>query len=175
MPRVAARFATSAVMVAIALVLFSTTLVYAKGDPDNPNGSHDGLLNNPGHHYGQLKHQPPAPVQNPLPTPAPTHAPVPAQSPAATAQPAARPSPLSESQPTSKVPDVPVVTLPTQPSGQISVAAARPAGDALWWLLLLVLPLLLAIWVLAFTRLAFNALLRRRGRKLNPRMAPVPT
>lgn len=175
MPRVAARFATSAVMVAIALVLFSTTLVYAKGDPDNPNGSHDGLLNNPGHHYGQLKHQqPPPPVPNPLPTPAPTRAPVPPQSPAATAQPAGHPSPHAQSQPTSKVPDLPA-TLPAQPSGQISVAAARPAGDGLWWLVLLVLPLLLVIWVLVFTRLALRAALGLRGSKPSPQMAAATT
>ncbi|HET7418939.1 MAG TPA: hypothetical protein VFL27_01005 [Candidatus Dormibacteraeota bacterium] len=172
MPHVSARVFPGAVMIAVALVMLSALSVYAKSDPDNPNGSHDGLVDNPGHHYGQYKHQTPSPVPSPLPTPAPTQAPA-TPAPAVTPPAAVRPNPQSQPQPSSRIPDLPV-SLPVKPSGQISVAEPRPAGDGLWWLLLLILPLLLAIWVLVVTRLVVTALRRLRRDKAVPQVMPAP-
>jgi hypothetical protein len=156
MHHVPARVAATAVLIASAAILLSAASAFAKSDPDNPNGGHDGLVNNPGHHYGQLRHQSPSPVPSPNPTPAPTSTPV-TQSPAPTAVPAGVPAPQTQPQATSKIPDVPV-SLSPQPSGQVSVVAPRPAGDGLWWLILLILPLLLAIWVVVAARLLSNGL-----------------
>ena len=173
MPRVAARVLPGAVLVATAMVVFSAASVYAKSDPDNPNGSHDGLFHNPGHHYGQLRNQSPAPVPEPLPTPAPTQAPMTSSS-DATQQPAGPENTRSRQQFKPTIPVLPAALL-ARSSGQLRVAEPLSVGDGLWWLLLLILPLLLAIWVLVVTRLAATALRKLRAVEPPPQIAAVTT
>lgn len=167
--RVSAYVSAALALASIALVAFSAMTVYAKdvpvpsGRPGNP-GHHYGEISNPGHHYGQLKHQP-----APVPTPAPTPAPQPSSNPVTgpvigiltsghTAQPAATPA----AAPPSSLP-VPV-SLPSQgrPVGDLR-AGSPTSPDGLWWLVLLVLPALMAVWMIALGRLVQRIALGRRS------------
>jgi hypothetical protein len=61
------------------------------------------------------------------------------------------------------IPDLPIVLLPVPevPAPQVKVVASVP-GNALDWLVLVILPALLAIWLLVFARAALAAARRRR-------------
>lgn len=130
----------SAFFVAAALALApATALAY------NPN--------NHGHHYGQLKHQQPPPHN---PPPAPGGNPVPASGPTVNSQlltggnaPAAQPATTTNPLPVS------------DPIEAVSAAPAKNAGNS--WLLLLILPALLAVWLMVVGRGAVSvARLTRR-------------
>jgi len=153
----------SVVVVACALLLVPISALARY--PDD-NGHHYGQLSNPGHHFGQLKHHqalPPAPAPNPAPRPGPKPHPVTggssANHSAATGTSAGQPT-----NETAGVPDLPV-TLPLQDvgAGQIDFGYP-PDGNKLDWLLLVILPALLAIWLLIAARGALAAP-RRRTRK----------
>lgn len=197
MPRVAARVLPAALAVAVAMALFSTSAVLAK-DPDNPNGSHDGLYHNPGHHDGQLKHQPGAPPPNPGPAPNPAPNPQANPPPGSTGQGATGHGATGQGAPaagaggpaTASLVDFNAgLTVTEGVSGlpsrmlraianltfgaQSSSANARlqqvvaPGPADPQWPLLLVLPLLLAIWLLLFARGAL-AMVRRRSAAPHP-------
>ncbi len=157
------RAGMSVVVVACALLLVPISALARY--PDD-NGHHYGQLSNPGHHFGQLKHHqapPPAPAPNPAPRPGPKPHPVTggssANHSAATGTSAGQPT-----NETAGVPDLPV-TLPLQNvgAGQIDFGYP-PDGNKLDWLLLVILPALLAIWLLIAARGALAAA-RRRTRK----------
>lgn len=109
--------------------------------------------NNHGHHYGQLKHQqapppnPPPPIINPQTVTGPSVAvhhliaSVAGQSRAGVVAPPV-------------LLPVPVI---------ISVSAPRPAGDGVSWLVLLILPSLVAVWVMVFARAAVRMSRRMRA------------
>ena len=137
----------------IASLLFlaaSTIPVYADANP-----------NNPGHHYGQLKHAKasPVPIPSPAPVPTPASSPAPVNHPAivpasngADRAPAATvPAPVSSPAPVTKVPVADKLK---------AIPGAVP--DPVWWLLLTILPLLLAAWLIAFRRLMLGAGVRLR-------------
>lgn len=108
---------------------------------------------NHGHHYGQLKHQqtPPPPNSPPVGGPAP-------------AVRAAIPTVVGQT--ATAVP--PVAQLPLPEAGPvISVAADRPNGDGVSWLVLLILPSLVAVWLIVIARGAMT--MSRRMRR-----TPVP-
>ena len=165
MKRVSVHVAAATALVSAALVVFATATVYAKDLPSgragNP-GNHYGEISNPGHHYGQFKHQPPvttpSPQPQPQPTPGPaTHPVTGGQGSAAVASPVA-PAPTAGS----SVPDLPIMLPPaTHPSGNISFADAS-SQDSLWWLILLILPALLAVWVIVAGRIVQRLTQTRR-------------
>jgi hypothetical protein len=166
---VAARIAAAAILVTVAVFLVTAVSAYAKTDPDNPNGTHDGLFDNPGHHYGQLKHHAPAP------TPAPTPDPQPSSDPAPAAKPAAGDGSRSSQIPAPSMPNLAAKSPATRFAGNLRLGLAWEAGGGLDWLLLLVLPLLLAVWVMVFTRLLVTALRRTRTLRPTPQLAPANT
>lgn len=145
------------------------------GRPGNP-GNHYGEISNPGHHYGQLKHQQP-PTPNPTPDPAPSPAPNPGHNPstplttgvtAGHSQGAGTGAPGS-----SGVSDV-IIGIPAQNRAQNATATEIPAsGGDLEWLLLLVLPSLLAIWVIVAAGILRKAFKRRSAAA--PVLASSPT
>jgi len=154
MKRVSAHVAAATALVSAALVIFGTATVYAKDVPSgragNP-GNHYGEIYNPGHHYGQYKHEPP--VTAPSPQPQSTPGPVmqratDGQGVTAVTSPSA---PVATAG--SSIPDLPTVLPPgTHPSD--NVAFATPTGqDPLWWVILLILPALLAVWVIVAGRI----------------------
>ena len=153
------RAGMSVVVVACALLLVPISALARY--PDD-NGHHYGQLSNPGHHFGQLKHHqapPPAPAPRPGPKPHPVTGGSSANHSAATGTSAGQPT-----NETAGVPDLPV-TLPLQNvgAGQIDFGYP-PDGNKLDWLLLVILPALLAIWLLIAARGALAAA-RRRTRK----------
>lgn len=105
--------------------------------------------NNHGHHYGQLKHQQPPPPPNP--PPAPSGNPVPASGPTANSHLLTGGSAPSTLPVTTNPP--PVTTNPLPVSDPIEAVSAPPAKDAgTSWLLLLILPALLAVWLMVVGR-----------------------
>jgi hypothetical protein len=154
------RAALAAAVAACALLVSAGSAVAY--NPDN-NGHHYGWYNSNGHHYGLLKHHllpPPAPVPGPAPAPAPKPKPKPHPSTGGTAG-----LITSSGQPGEDLPqnsDIPLV-LPPVPevlAPQVKVVASVP-GDPLDWLVLVILPALLAIWLLIFARAALAAARRR--------------
>ena len=165
MIRVSAHVAAALALVSAALVLFATATVYAKDVPSgragNP-GNHYGEISNPGHHYGQYKHQPPVTAPSPQPQQQPT--PQPVTHPGAGGQGSSAVASPSAPAPTAgpSVPDLPIALPPaTHPSGAISFANAE-AQDAFWWLILLILPALLAVWVIVAGRIVKRLARTRR-------------
>ena len=157
------RAGMSVVVVACALLLVPISALARY--PDD-NGHHYGQLSNPGRHFGQLKHHqapPPAPAPNPAPRPGPKPHPVTGGSSAnhSAANGTSAGQPTNE---TSGVPDLPVA-LPLQNvgAGQIDFGYP-PDGNKLDWPLLVILPALLAIWLLIAARGSLAAA-RRRTRK----------
>ena len=158
MKRVTAHVAAAFVIAMLAVTAFATVTVFAEDKPGNP-GHHYGEISNPGHHYGQLKHKhtpTPTPSPNPGPSTNPTSNPGthPGSSGPSNQLAGANPGGDSSTSAPSGVQD-PVLGLPsqTQPSGQVTFANAS-SGDALWWLILLVLPALLVVWLLALAMIA---------------------
>lgn len=107
---------------------------------------------NHGHHYGQLKHQ-----QTPPPNPPP---------PAVNPQPLTGPTPAVHHLITSVAgqskADVvaPPVFLPVP---VIIIGSTRPKADDVSWLVLLILPSLVAVWVMVFARAAVTMKRRMRA------------
>lgn len=141
--QISIRIAAVASLSSLALVAASNITAFAAPDPDNH-----------GHHYGQLKHQPvasppppvPAPTPRPVVQPAPSVAPV-IHAPGAgivSAAPIQQPAPVS-------TPPAPVAS-PVAPV--IELSQATDAAGQYDWLLLLILPSLLAVWLIAFVGLA---------------------
>lgn len=97
--------------------------------------------NNHGHHYGQLKHQ-----HLPAPNPPPVV-------PAITTQ-APGPTTASHLSTGGSAPAVePITTIPLPVADPIQVVASRPARNPdISWLVLLILPALLAVWLMVFAR-----------------------
>ena len=140
--QISIRIAAVASLSSVALVAASNITAFAAPDPDNH-----------GHHYGQLKHHrvassPPAPVPTPQPIvqPAPTVAPVvhPAGAGIVNVVPVQKPAPASNP------PEA--ITSPVAPVIQLNQAA--DSASPLDWLLLLILPSLLAVWLIALVGLA---------------------
>jgi hypothetical protein len=157
MQRVSAKVTAATALASAALVVFATATVYAKDVPSgragNP-GNHYGEISNPGHHYGQYKHQ------RPVSTPSPQPQPQPQPTPGATTQTttggqgaAVSRSSTAPAAAGSSIADVPIVVPPaTHPAD--NVVFANPAGEnPLWWLVLLILPALLAVWVIVAGRM----------------------
>jgi len=165
MQRVSANVAAATALASAALVVFATATVYAKDVPSgragNP-GNHYGEISNPGHHYGQYKHQPPVTTPSPQPQPQPQSTPGAVKQPTTGGHGAAviPSSSTSAGAPAaasaaagSSIADVPIVVPPaTHPAD--NVVFANPAGEnPLWWLVLLILPALLAVWVIVAGRM----------------------
>ncbi len=146
----------SAVVVACALLLVPTS-VLARYPYDN--GHHYGQLSNPGHHYGQLKHHKTPPVTPPSPGPKPKPNPGPVGT-------LAHHNLGSGAQPTtgesSWIPDFSLLLpAPTALSDQVQFGDWARGSDQ-DWLLLVILPALLAVWLWVFARAARSASRRRR-------------
>jgi hypothetical protein len=154
-----ARFAAAAVSALAFAVATATIPVYADANP-----------NNEGHHYGQLKHPKTQPVPSPLPAPSP----VPTTNPPSTIVPTTIVPAVtaiiaggsnhgaSSSDLASQLP----LTAPTQIAnpreGSVRTSPAQPTPlDSLWWLVLLILPALVATWLMSFRGLAARALADR--------------
>lgn len=159
--KISIRIATVASLSSLALVAGSSVTAFAAPDPDNH-----------GHHYGQLKHQlvtsPPPPV--PTPTPHPVVQPTPYVAPvihtpaagSVAAGPVEQPAPVSgTSDPIMSV--APVI--------ELNQAVDSAAGQ-FDWLLVLILPLLLAVWLIAFVGLA-RRLSGARRKVLQVQAAPA--
>jgi len=169
MKRVSAYVAAASVLVTIGLV-FSAVGVLAKDNPgnhygkENNPGNHYGQLDNPGNHFGQLKHAPtPVPSAQPV-----TDSPAPGAAPLVVVRTAA--SGLTDGG-ASSLPDLPV-SLP--PQSHTSGRSASP-GDGPEWLILLVLPLLLAVWAIAVARITMTATKQRRAARTALVAAPTAT
>lgn len=171
MKRVSAYVAAASVLVTIGLV-FSAVGVLAKENPgnhygkENNPGNHYGQLDNPGNHFGQLKHTPPPPGAAP-PTQPITNSTASGGTPLVVVQASA----LGLTDGASSLPDLPV-SLP--PQSYTSGRSASP-GDGLEWLILLVLPSLLAVWAIAVARIAMTATKRRRAARAALVAAPNAT
>jgi len=144
--RVSPHVAATCLLTSLLFLIVSAIPVYADANP-----------NNHGHHYGQLKHPKNPPVPIPSPNPAPTPAPhsQPANVPVSQgADPAPGSSLLS---PAGSL--VPVIKAPAAKTPS-AFRAAVP--DPLWWLLITILPLLVAAWLIAIRRVVLGAALRFR-------------
>jgi len=127
----------------------------------------DANPNNHGHHYGQLKH----PKHPPVATPTPTAASNPAATPLPTNSPGIVTSPgpgagagAAAKAVTSPKPDIKTPLAP--------VAFRTPVpNDPWWWLLLAILPTLVAVWLIVFRRIVLGAPGRLRS---NPKGAVAP-
>lgn len=166
MQRVSAHVAAAFVLVSVAFV-FSTIGVLAKENPghhygkENNPGNHYGQLSNPGHHYGQLKHATPPPVPSPPPLPTPNPVTHPGAPGDVFVQLTTTIPGLTDGG-ASTLPDVPVTLPPQDQTAGRQAASDAAAGNALEWLILFVLPALLAIWAIVFARIAMAATRRRR-------------
>jgi hypothetical protein len=114
----------------------------------------DANPNNHGHHYGQLKHRlAPPPVTNPPPSS--QHIPA-ITSVTLTAGHRLGNAPAAAQQATSLA-----IPWPVLKAGALRKVDSTPSsGES--WLLLLILPALLAVWLLVFARAALAAARRRR-------------
>jgi hypothetical protein len=163
---VPARVAAAGTLVLIAMAVSSVMSVSAK-DPDNPNGSHDGLINNPGHHYGQLKHNQPPPTPDPQPVPAPNTQPGTAP---ATHGSGANTGNTVQAGISLSIPNLSVTAAQgLHPAVRLGRAASWEPQGGLDGLILLVLPLLLAVWIIVAGRMVDNAM--RGGRRARARVA----
>lgn len=158
--QISIRIAAIASLSSLALVAASNITAFAAPDPDNH-----------GHHYGQLKHHP---VASPPPVTVPT--PHPIVQPAPTVAPVVHPTgagivnavPVQQPAPVSTPPEA--ITSPVAPVSQLN-QAADPASQ-LDWLLLLILPSLLAVWLIALVGLA-RQLSGARRKLLRVQTAPA--
>jgi hypothetical protein len=140
------------------------------GQLDNP-GNHYGRDNNPGHHYGWYKH----PTPPPQTTPPPIATPPPATNPGASTGGGSgvtvnsRGHVNQDGDSTFGFPNLPV-TLPVDQTPQVVLTDAAPE-DPLGWLVLIVLPALLAVWAIVFRRVVGKL---RRRRNPAPQAVPQP-
>lgn len=158
--QISIRIAAIASLSSLALVAASNITAFAAPDPDNH-----------GHHYGQLKHHPVAsPPPVPVPTPRPVVQPTPAVAPVVhpTGAGIVNAVPVQQPAPVSTPPEA--ITSPVAPVIQLN-QAADPASQ-LDWLLLLILPSLLAVWLIALVGLA-RQLSGARRKLLRVQTAPA--
>jgi hypothetical protein len=122
----------------LALVMLSTGPVFAKSGPDNP-----------GHHYGQKKHaqQPPPPAPNSQPSAGEAG------------------STTTESRVSLTIHTIGLGTNGPRPVADVKRVQTWPSGAGLEWLLLLILPLLLAVWVVVAARTVATVVRRSRSRR----------
>jgi hypothetical protein len=118
--------------------------------------SADANPSNHGHHYGQLKHRaaplPPPTVTPPTTNPAPPPAGGVAQKPTGTDNSVVLP-PLEIK-----------LILPHMPMGEVNIVRAVPERDSnLWWLLVVLVVTLGALWMFAAVQLGRASLKLRRG------------
>lgn len=149
-------------MASIAMLLLTSVAVYA-GDGDN-SGHHYGKTDNPGHHYGQLKHREAPPPTTKTPPPSSTQTPPQATTPSGAGHASGSSSASDPAAPTSAGAADPPATVPVsnlQPA-HVTAKTAPPDRDRLSWLVLLILPALLAVWLMVFARAAVTAVKRRR-------------
>ncbi|HEX2646761.1 MAG TPA: hypothetical protein VHO95_06010 [Candidatus Dormibacteraeota bacterium] len=144
MKRASARIATAVFSVVVFALAIGTLPVYADANPDNE-----------GHHYGQIKHpkHPPVPTPTPAPTPAPV--PLPSTNPVHPTAPSTNPvvAPAGTAHSSKTAVHVPVAGL-SPIHAQSRAGSKQPAPqDPLWWLVLVILPALMAIWLIALKRL----------------------
>lgn len=159
--QISIRIAAVASLSSLAVVAASNTIAFAAPNPDNH-----------GHHYGQLKHHPvaspppsvPTPAPHPVAQPTPNVAPVihTPQAGIVNAGPVLQPAPVSASPDKVGAPVAPVIRLNR---------AADPGGQ-FDWLLMLILPSLMAVWLIAFVGLA-RRLSGARKRLLQVQTAPA--
>ena len=143
------------------LAAAAATPVYADANP-----------NNEGHHYGQLKHPKQVPSPNPIPTPVPTPAPVSSPAPVTGPTPAVAHQGSGISNPVSSaaLPAAAPAPVPAAaPESRANAPVAPAPRDPMWWLVLVILPALLAIGLIALRGLVAVA-----ARKLAVQPA-VPT
>ena len=141
------RAAALAGFLALALLPVSGLSVSADANPSNH-----------GHHYGQLKHRagPPPP---PTVTPPTTNAPPP---PAGGPGGAQNPTGADTSMPLPRL-EVKLI-LPRVPMGEVNIVRAVPERDSnLWWLLVVLVIALAALWIFAALQLGRASLKSRRG------------
>lgn len=157
------RIATVASLSTVALMVGTTATAYADANPFNR-----------GHHYGQLKH----PKAQPPPTP-----PTPAPTPNTGGQPASGPTPTVHQSVANTVTTPASLAISTAvapsaspvASGIIEPVAALPgvAGNEDDWLLLLILPALMAVWLIAAIGLARRLSRIGKTRSLQVQTAPA--
>lgn len=150
--QISIRIAAVASLSSLALVGASSITAFAAPNPDNH-----------GHHYGQLKHHPvtsppppvPAPTSHPVVQPTPSVVYVVQTAPAGSvaAAPVQQPAPVSAPPDTIATPVAPVIKL----------SQAVDSAGQFDWLLLLILPSLLAVWLIAFVALARRLSVARRA------------
>jgi hypothetical protein len=167
MNRIAAHVFAALVLASLAAVLMSAS-VFAKENP----GHHFGPCCNAGHHYGQLKHpKTPTPTPNPNPNPNPNPTPRPVTHPGSgggsTVTISATKPDLTDGGTTTLIPVT--LTLPVEHQAGGPIQRAALPTNALDWLILLILPLLLAVWVIAGAGLT-----RKAARKIRVSPAAVP-
>jgi hypothetical protein len=156
---VSIRIAAVASLSSLALVAASNISAFAAPNP-----------NNHGHHYGQLKHQRVTPP--PVPTPKPTANPI--------VRPTTSAAPVSQTPRTGNGGAAPVEQpVSTQPNSIVSPVApviriepAAVSAGQFEWLLLLILPSLIAVWLIALVGLA-RRLSDARRRVLQVQTAPA--
>jgi len=136
--RVTANVFAAAVLASTVFLPVSSLTAHAEANP-----------NNHGHHYGQLKHRHLAPAPKPVQKPAPAETPTPASR-----QPQSDPAAVKD--------EPAAVPAELVPAAHINVSRSALGGGYLDWLLLVVLPALLAIWLMLFARAVLTASRRRR-------------
>lgn len=171
MNRIAAHVLAALIVASVAFVAMSAS-VLAKENPgnhygkDGNPGNHYGQISNPGHHYGQLKHsKTPSPTPNPNPNTQPVTQTGTGGGSTVTND-AATPS-LADGGSTGSLPIA--LTLPSQNQTSGRFAPELPAANVLDWLILLILPALLAVWLIAGAGLTRNA-----ARRIRMSRAEVP-
>jgi len=182
--RVFAHVIAATVFAALALVVATPLTAMAKDEPgnrlgeDGNQGHHYGQISNPGHHYGQLRHQhqtpPPSPSPNPAPNPGHNPASIPGGQGSNTANAIAHHTgSVAPAAQTSGVPDVTIV-LPVQNQAAGRTADSAIPADDLWWLILLIVPALIAVWLIAFGGIS-RKLAGRRQAVRGAALASAPT
>lgn len=184
MKRVLAHVTAATVFAALALVMAGPLTALAKDEPgnrlgeDGNQGHHYGQISNPGHHYGQLKHHhqnpPPGPSPNPVPNPGHNPASNPGGSGSKTVNVIVRdPGSVAPAAQTSSDPDV-TISLPAQNQAAARAGDNALPADALDWLILLILPALIAVWLIALVGIA-RKLTGRRQTVRAAALASAPT
>jgi len=152
------RIAAVASLSSLALMAATGVTAFAAPNPDNH-----------GHHYGQLKHHPvtsPPAVPLPAPAPHPIVQPTPNVVPVVNTRGAGDVEALPVQQP------APLNTIPSTVAPVIELNQAADSAGQYDWLLLLILPTLLAVWLIALVGLA-RKLSAMRKKMLQVQTAPA--
>jgi len=189
--RVAGHVPALSVLVAVGALVASAVTVSANPGPSNPGhhygqldnpgshygqidnpGNHYGRYGNPGHHYGWYKHPSPPPVA----TPPTVTIPPPVTDPGQSNGGGSSVTVINSRGHVNQDGDsdfgfpIPPVTLPVEQTPQVVLTDAAPE-DPLGWLLLIVLPALLAVWAIVARRMVLSV---RRRRNPAPQVVPQP-